>query len=121
MTNNEDFIATELLSELKRENERKDKQVKRLQVTLLAVVLVEFLILFSTVGVFLWYLNQYDFSGTSTVTNEYATSQSAEGVYAFIDSEGNVIGRDLSTEQVDELMETVADGESNNAIYPPSE
>ena len=81
----QDFIATELLSELKRENERKDKQVKRLQLALVTVVLTSFVTLLSLVGVFVWYLNQYDFS------SEYSTVQTAEGVYAVIDSEGNVI------------------------------
>ena len=57
-----DFIATELLSELKRENERKDSQVKRLQIALVAIVLSAFLSLLSLVSVFVWYLNQYDFS-----------------------------------------------------------
>ena len=114
MTNNEDFIATELLSELKRENERKDKQIKRLQATVLAVVIIAFVILFSTVGAFLWYLNQYDFSSTSTVTNEYATSQSAEGVYAMIDSEGNLISDDLSVEDINRLTEVIKNGTSNS-------
>lgn len=49
----QDFVATELLSELKRENERKDKQVKRLQLALVTVVLTAFLTLLSLVGVFI--------------------------------------------------------------------
>lgn len=102
-----DFIATELLSELKRENERKDTQVKRLQITLVAIVLSAFLSLLSLVSVFVWYLNQYDFS------SEYSTVQTAEGVYAVIDSEGNVIGQDLSATQLNELMEELTYGESN--------
>ena len=102
-----DFIATELLSELKRENERKDTQVKRLQTALVAIVLSAFLSLLSLVGVFVWYLNQYDFS------SEYSTVQTAEGVYAVIDSAGNVIGQDLSATQLNELMEELTYGESN--------
>lgn len=102
-----DFIATELLSELKRENERKDTQVKRLQVALVAIVLSAFLCLLSLVGVFVWYLHQYDFS------SEYSTVQTAEGVYAVIDSAGNVIGQDLSATQLNELMEELTHGESN--------
>lgn len=102
-----DFIATELLSELKRENERKATQIKRLQVALVAVVLAAFVSILALVGGFIWYLNQYDFS------SEYSTVQTAEGVYAVIDSEGNVIGQDLSTEQLTQLMEELTYGESN--------
>ena len=61
----------------------------------------------------MWYLNQYDFSATSTITNEYSTVQTAEGVYAVIDSAGNVIGHDLSAEQLTALMEELAHGESD--------
>lgn len=105
----QDFVATELLSELKRENERKDTQVKRLQLALVTVVLTAFLTLLSLVGVFIWYLNQYDFS------SEYSTVQTAEGVYAVIDSEGNVIGQDLSTPQLNELLEELTNGTSNSS------
>ena len=104
-----DFVATELLSELKRENERKDKQVKRLQFALVTVVLTAFVTLLSLVGVFVWYLNQYDFS------SEYSTVQTAEGVYAVIDSEGNVIGQDLSIPQLNELLEELTNGTSNSS------
>jgi flagellar basal body-associated protein FliL len=96
-----DFVATELLSELKRENERKAKQISRLQATLVAVVLTAFLCLLTLVGIFVWYLNQYDF------TSESSTVQTAEGVYAVIDSEGNVIGHDLSTAQLEDAMRGV--------------
>ena len=103
-----DFVATELLSELKRENERKDRQVKRLQLALVTVVLTAFVTLLSLVGAFIWYLNQYDFS------NEYSTVQTAEGVYAVIDSAGNVIGQDLSTAQLNSLLEELTNGTSNS-------
>ena len=118
MENTNDFVATELLRELKSENVRKDAQVKRLQGILLAVILTALFSVLATVGVFIWYLNQYDFSGVTTTTNEYSTVQTAEGVYAVIDSEGNVIGYDLSSEELQTLMETLSYGESDtNSIF----
>lgn len=113
MENKTDFIATELLRELKCENERKDAQVKRLQATLLAVVLTAMVSILATIGAFIWYLNQYDFTGATTTTNEYSTVQTAEGVYAVIDSAGNVIGYDLSATEMQTLMEALTYGESN--------
>ena len=113
MEHNTDFVATELLRELKLENERKDIQVKRLQLTLSAIVLTAFVCIIALVGVFIWYLNQYDFSASSTVTNEYSTIQTAEGVYAVIDGEGNVVGQDLSATQLTALMEALDNGQSD--------
>lgn len=118
MENTNDFVATELLRELKSENVRKDAQVKRLQGILLAVILTALVSVLATVGGFIWYLNQYDFSGVTTTTNEYSTVQTAEGVYAVIDSEGNVIGYDLSSEELQTLMKTLPYGESDtNSIF----
>ena len=103
----QDFIVSELLSELKEGNIRKDDQIRRLQKVVFGTVLTSLLALLATVGSFLWYLNQYDFSSTTTTT--------AEGVYAVIDSEGNVIGQDLTPEQIEILMEELNSGygESN--------
>lgn len=102
-----DFIATELLSELKRENERKDMHIKRLNITICAIVIAMLVSMLALVGTFVWYLNQYDF------TSEYSTVQTAEGVYAVIDSEGNVIGQDLTSEQLDVVLEELTYGTSN--------
>ena len=98
----EDFIVSELISELKSENQRKDKLIQRLCCVVVAALVAILLV----VAGFLWYLNQYDFTS-------YETSM-AEGVYALIDSEGNVISADLSPEDIDLLLEGVmADGEGD--------
>lgn len=106
MNEGTDFIVSELLSELKADGIRKDAQIERLHKQMLKVVLAAFLVVIATVAVFLWYLNQYDFSSTQTV------EQIAEGVYAIIDSEGNTIACDISPE---ELMEMINYGESEIA------
>ena len=96
----EDFIVSELISELKSENQRKDKLIQRLCCAVVAALVAILLV----VAGFLWYLNQYDFTS-------YETSM-AEGVYALIDSEGNVISADLSPEDISLLLEEVmTDGE----------
>lgn len=101
-----DFIVSELLSELKAENNRKDKQIHGLHRVVATIVSVSLVSVLLIVGGFLWYLNQYDFSSAETVTN------SAEGVYAIVDSEGNVIGSDFTAEEIQGLLEGVtADGE----------
>lgn len=103
----QDFIVSELLSELKAGNARKDDQIRRLQKVVFSTVIAALLAILATVGGFLWYLNQYDLSSTTT--------QTAEGVYAVVDSEGNVIGQDLTPEQIETLMEELNSGygESN--------
>lgn len=105
-----DFIVSELLSELKAENNRKDSQIKGLYKTIAAVVVTALVTVLLVVAGFLWYLNQYDFSSTTTesITN------SAEGVYAIIDSEGNVVGSDYTAEDIQAFLEGVTNnGESN--------
>ena len=106
-----DFIVSELLSELKAENGRKERQILRLNRTLAATIAVSMLAVLLVVAGFLWYLNQYDFSATTTemVTN------TAEGVYAIIDSEGNVVGTDLTAEEIQGLLEGVTAGGTSNA------
>lgn len=100
-----DFIVSELLSELKAENNRKDKQIQSLHRVVATIVSVALVAVLLVVGGFLWYLNQYDFSGTMTETI------TAEGVYAIVDSEGNVIGSDFTAEEIQGLLEGVL---SNN-------
>ena len=97
----EDFIVSELLSELKAENERKSKQITSLYKVLVFAFLINLLV----VAGFLWYLNQYDFSSTETVTE--TITNTAEGIYAVIDSEGNVISSDLTAEEIQNLLEGV--------------
>lgn len=106
----QDFIVSELISELKTENTRKSAQLKRLQTLLLVTALAAIIGIFATAGMFVYYLNQYDF----TSTTEYITEQTAEGVYAIIDSEGNVVGHDLTLAQLTQLVDSIAYGESNS-------
>lgn len=105
----QDFIVSELLSELKAENSRKDKQIQSLHRVIATITAVALCAILLVVAGFLWYLNQYDFSATTT---EMVT---AEGVYAIVDSEGNVIGSDFTAEEIQGLLEEVlnTDGTSN--------
>lgn len=105
-----DFIVSELLSELKAENTRKDAQLRRLYKVLAIVVVAALTSVLITIGGFLWYLYQYDFVATTTET----VTNTAEGVYAVVDSDGNIIGQDLTAEEIQKLMEEVtsSDGES---------
>lgn len=96
-----DFIVSELLSELKAENSRKDKQIQSLHKVIATTVAISMVALLTVIGGFLWYLNQYDFSSTVTET------VTAEGVYAIVDSAGNVIGSDYTAEEIQNLMEGV--------------
>ena len=112
VTTGHDFIVSELLSELKAENERKERQIHRLNTTLAITIAVAMLAVLLVVAGFLWYLNQYDFSATSTET----ITNTAEGVYAIIDSDGNVIGSDYTAEEIQGLLEGVtADGAGNES------
>ena len=97
----EDFIVSELLSELKAENSRKDKQIHSLYRAVATIAVVAFCAILMVVAGFLWYLNQYDFSATTTETI------TAEGVYAIVDSEGNVIGSDFTAEEIQGLLKGV--------------
>lgn len=101
-----DFIVSELLSELKEENSRKDSQIKNLSKTIKCTVALAVAAILIVVAAFLIYLNQYDFSSSDTTTNN------AEGVYAIIDSEGKVVGTDLTAEDMQCLLEGVNDGTS---------
>lgn len=85
-----DFIVSELLSELKEENKRKDAQIKTLHRAIVRIVLAALLAVFLVIGACFLYLNQYDFSSTES----YNIEKSAEGMFAVIDSDGNVIGSD---------------------------
>lgn len=111
----QDFIVSELLSELKAENCRKDKQIGSLHKAIIVVTAVALSVVLLVVAGFLWYLNQYDFSATTTET----VTNTAEGVYAIVDSAGNVIGSDFTAEEIQQLLEEVnIDGESDS--YPDS-
>ena len=98
----QDFIVSSLLSELKNENNRKDKLIKSLIKIICGCVLV----VLATVASFLLFLNQYDYTSTETINT------TATGVYALVDSKGNIVVSDLSSEEVQTLME-VLNGSSN--------
>lgn len=108
-----DFIVSELLSELKAENSRKDKQIQNLHRTIATITAVALCAVLLVVAGFLWYLNQYDFSATETFTETIT----AEGVYAIVDSEGNVIGSDFTAEEIQGLLEGVL---SNDGTSDPN-
>ena len=105
-----DFIVSELLAELKAENERKERQIHRLNRTLAVTISMAMVAVLLVVAGFLWYLNQYDFSATETMTETITNTNTAEGVYAIIDSEGNVISSDLTAEEIKTMMEEVIIG-----------
>lgn len=105
-----DFIVSELLSELKAENNRKDEQIKGLHKTIICTVVGALVTVLLIIAGFLWYLNQYDFTSTTTES----ISNTAEGIYAIVDSEGNVISSDLTADEIDKLLEeALTDGESD--------
>lgn len=108
-----DLVVSELLSELKAENGRKDRQIQGLHRVIATIVAFALAALLLVVAGFLRYLNQYDFSATETYTE--TVTNTAEGVYAIIDSEGNVISSDLTAEEIQALMkEVIVDGDVEN-------
>lgn len=112
MPEENDFIVTALLSELKEENGRKSRIIHALVKVVCGCVVAILL----TVGGFLWYLNQYDFSAEET------TTYTSTGVYSLIDSEGNVIANDLTPEEIEQLMEvSLNDGTSNESLNQEEE
>lgn len=91
----QDFIATELLSELRLENDRKSKLIIQKDKTIKFITTLLLIVILSIVGVFIWYLNQYDFTSEQTVS----------GVYALVDSDGNVVAQDITPEEYKKIME----------------
>ena len=107
MEEHKDFLATELLHELKLESERKDRQLSNLHKILTGTIIGALCAILMVIGGFIWYLNQYDFEGTTTTTT------SATGVYAVVDSEGNVIANDLTPEEIQSIMKVLR-GQNTN-------
>lgn len=93
----QDFIVSELLAELKEENERKSKLLVQKEKTIKFLVAIFLTVILAIVGVFIWYPNQYDFTSEQTVS----------GVYALVDSDGNVVAQDISPEDYERLMEVI--------------
>lgn len=93
----QDFIVSELLSELKEENERKSRLLIQKEKTIKFLVAVFLVVIMAIIGVFIWYLNQYDFTSEQTVS----------GVYTLVDSDGNVVAQDISPEDYERFLEKV--------------
>lgn len=98
-----DFIVSELIKELRDQNERKDKLSRNLLVALCGSLLGIVLIVVS----FLLYLNQYDFTSSEIIE--------ATGVYTLVDSEGNVVAQDLSPEDIEAIMEVIDGKDPSNS------
>ena len=88
-----EVFVLELLSEIK-------EQSRRWFRAFLVMVAVEVL----TISGFIWYMNQYDFE----------SSIEQNGVYTLIDSQGNVISSDITSEKIEQIMEIIKDGKNQN-------
>lgn len=104
MEHGTDFIATELLQELKESNARKDSLIAQQNKNMLRVICGFLIVILAIVAGFLLYLNQYDFESTEETTYDY----DATGVYALVDSEGNVIAQDLTPQEIESIMEVIS-------------
>lgn len=106
-TEGTDFIATELLQELKESNTRKDQYIAQSHKYHMMERMGFLCAILCIVAGFLWYLNQYDFTSSEEYNFE------AHGVYALVDSEGNILAQDLTSEDMNKIMEVLAsDGDS---------
>lgn len=101
MEQHTDYIATEMLAEIKQSS----KRWFRIAIALLVAWLL-------TIGGFLWYLNQYDFSGTTTTS--YQTVKDADGLYAIIDSDGNVVASDIPDSELEAYMNGILSNNDDN-------
>lgn len=57
----QDFMVSELLAELKAENQRKAMLLSQREKTLKILLSISLFIILAIVSVFIWYLNQYYF------------------------------------------------------------
>lgn len=97
--NPSDYLALEMMSELKTTNKRQTTVIK----CLLGIICGSFIAVLLVVAGFLIYLNQYDFSSSESITN------TASGVYTLVDSSGNVVASDMPAE---EIVEMIINGQS---------
>ena len=86
----QDFIVSELLSELKEENKRKDEQIKSLHKAIGLIVVTCIVAILLVIGGCLWYLDSYDL----TTSEKWTIEKTAEGTFALVDSSGNVLSTD---------------------------
>ncbi len=90
-------IANELLQEMKLSVERSHK-------ALITVAWLWFASVIAIVSGFLIYLYQYDFTATVEQT----------GVYTLIDSQGNVISSDLTSQDIIKIEEILTNGKNES-------
>lgn len=100
----QDFMVSELLAELKAENQRKALLLSQREKTLKILLSISLFIILAVVGVFVWYLNQYDFF----------SEQNVSGVYTLVDSDGNVVAQDITPEEYQQFMKEIDNGQSKN-------
>ena len=102
---NYDFLATEIFAELKANYVCMHQQLMAEKKSTRRERIFYLVTIFLIVAGFLLYMYQYDYVSYET--------HSAEGVYAIVDSDGNVVATDLTE---DELAEIVGynDGESDS-------
>ncbi len=86
------LLVTEVLGELKNIMHRQQKLYTIIISSLMVVIVF-------IVSGFLWYLNQYDFTGEALY--EY----DVDGFYAIVDSDNNVIAQDITPEMWDNYLE----------------
>ncbi len=87
-------LVMEVISEVKNMTHR---QRRFDTVVILSLILVIAVIVCG----FIWYLNQYDFIGTSHYENDYEVT----GVYSIVDSDNNVIAQDISPEMWQKFLD----------------
>lgn len=85
-----DFIVSELLSELKEENKRKDGQIRTLHRAIIATVATCLVTILLVIGGCLWYMNSYD----AVTSEEWTIEKTAEGDFALVDSSDNTFSTD---------------------------
>lgn len=102
-----DFLATELMGELKEENRRKDEMMQSMHKRFFVERVIYLGAVLFTVLSCLVYLYQYDFFTEVTTT----TTTTSTGFYSLVDSSGNTIAANLSEEAIESIMEGFGYGE----------
>lgn len=100
----QDFMVSELLAELKAENQRKALLLSQREKTLKILLSISLFIILAIVSVLIWYLNQYDFF----------SEQNVSGVYTLVDSDGNTVAQDITPEEYQQFMKEIDNGQNKN-------
>lgn len=96
----EDIYATELIEIVKYQAKKWFNAFCIMTCVAVASIAITIAIVFR----FVHYLDQYDFSG----------SVEQNGVYTLMDSSGNVIGSDISPEDIEKIMEILNNGKDQS-------